>query len=119
IYWVVFDGPGVAQVCDSLLNAARSPVIPFSSERALKRDFAALFRLLKTRAPASDGWIYHHLTGLIANIAEGLQRKMHAQLDEAPSRSGISAALALLRSDYARTIALSELARAACMSTFH
>ena len=119
IYWVVFDGPGVAQVFDTLISSARSPSIPFSSERALKRDFAALFRLLKIHAPASDGWIYHHLTGLIANIAEGLQRKMHAQLDVEPSRSGISAALALLRSDFARTIALSELARAACMSRFH
>lgn len=119
MYYIRFDGPGVAQVFDTLLSAARSPVIPFSSERGIKRDCAAIFRLLKTQAPASDVWVFHHLTGLIANIAEGLQRRMHATLEVDPPRSGIPAALALMRSDFARTIALKELAQAACMSPFH
>jgi len=119
MYYIRFDGPGVAQVFDALISAARSPVIPFSSERRIKADFKALFRLLKKRAPASDVWVFHHLTGLVANIAEGLQRRMHATLDVAPVHAGIPAALALLRSEYARTIALEELARAACMSPFH
>jgi AraC-like DNA-binding protein len=119
MYYVRFDGPGVAQVFDTLVYAARSPVIPYSSERRMKRDFAALIRILKSRPSAFDVWVFHHLTGLIANIAEGLQSRIHGTLDIDTPSSGIPAALALIRSEYTRTIALKELAQAACMSPFH
>lgn len=118
--WIRFDGPGLSEIFTRLIEAAGSPVIPFASMEQLWRDFETIFSLLSTHPPGYDTWVWHHLTGLIANVTEGLQRKdtvAGSTLQETPG--GIAAALALLRSEHTRTIALSELARAAHMSPFH
>ena len=118
--WIRFDGPGLSEIFSRLIEASGSPVIPCASLPRVLADFDAIFSLLSTHPPGYDTWAWHHLTGLIANITEGLQRKdtiAGASLQETPG--GIAAALALLRSEHTRTIALAELAHAAHMSPFH
>jgi AraC family transcriptional regulator of arabinose operon len=118
--WIRFDGPGLSEIFSRLSEAAGSPVIPFASMERLHGDFDAIFALLSTHPPGYDTWAWHHLTGLIANVTEGLQRKdtvAGSTLQETPG--GIAAALALLRSEHTRTIALAEVARTAHMSPFH
>jgi AraC-like DNA-binding protein len=120
MYWLRFDGPGIAAIVDQLLDEAGSPVIPFASEKRVRRDFAALFSVMKRRPPAYDAWVCHYLSALLANVMEGLKQHATAEpvaLDNAPA--GIAAALEILRSQHARTISLQELAHAARMSLFH
>ena len=118
--WIRFDGPGLSEIFSRLIEAAGSPVIPFASFERVNADFDAIFTLLTDHPPGYDTWAWHHLTGLMANVTEGLQRKdtiAGAALQETPG--GIAAALALLRSEHTRTLALAELAHAAHMSPFH
>ena len=118
--WIRFDGPGLSEIFSRLIEAAGSPVIPFASLSRVNADFDAIFTLLSDHPPGYDTWAWHHLTGLMANVTEGLQRKdtvAGATLQETPG--GIAAALALLRSEHTRTLSLAELAHAAHMSHFH
>jgi AraC-like DNA-binding protein len=118
--WIRFDGPGVSEIFTRMIAAAGSPVIPFASEKKVRADFAAIFRLFTSHSAGYDAWAWHHVTGLVANVTEGLQKKdtvAGATLQHTPG--GITAALSLLRSDHTRTLALSELARTAHMSPFH
>lgn len=122
MFWLRFDGPGIAAIVDSILDTAGSPVIPFGSEKNLRRDFAALFSIMKRRPPAYDAWICHYLSALLANVMEGLQRHQPPRIEKVAlenAPAGISAALELLRSQHARTLSLDEIARAARMSLFH
>ena len=120
MFWIRFDGPGVSEMFTRLIAAAGSPVIPFASEKKARADFRTIFALFTSHPPGYDTWGWHHLTGLMANITEGLQSKdtvAGSTLQDTPG--GIAAALALLRSNHTRTLALSELAKAAHMSPFH
>lgn len=120
MYWLRFDGPGIAAIVDNILDAAGSPVIPYGSEKAVRGDFDALFSIMKRRPPAYDAWVCHYLSALLANVMEGLQRMNvlpDSTLENAPA--GIAAALDFLRAQHARTISLDELAREARMSLFH
>ncbi|MCW8132255.1 MAG: helix-turn-helix transcriptional regulator [Planctomycetota bacterium] len=120
MYWVLFDGPGVAEVFNALIRSAGSVVIPFASLERVRADFAALFRLLAEHPPGYDAWVWHHLSGLIANVVEGHRRaggEADPSLAQAPA--GVAAALAHLRFHHHRTLSLEELARHAHMSTFH
>lgn len=120
MYWVLFDGPGVAEVFNALIRAAGSVVIPFASPERLRADFEAIFRLLDAHPPGHEAWVWHHLSGLTANVVEGLRRaggEADTSLAHAPA--GVAAAVAYLRFHHHRTLALEDLARQAHMSTFH
>lgn len=122
MYWVIFDGPGVARLFQALLKMAGAPVMPFASHARMCSDFSGIFRLLKRHHIRDEAWIWHHLTGLIANIVEGLRNSgweegMEGHSEQLPE--GIAGAVNLLQREQGRTIALAELAAAAHMSLFH
>jgi len=123
MYWIIFDGPGVDEMFQRVIDAAGSPVAPFSSPAGVKRDFAAIFERLDRRGIGDELWVWHHLTGLLANIFAGLAQGAGgataslSMTERAPE--GIAAALALIRDGHRRTLSLAELAREAHMSVFH
>ena len=125
MYWVRFDGPGVDKVFTRLIDASGSPVIPYASRAKLDDDFQAIFDLHAGDSPGYEAWVFHRLTGLVANVTEGLKRKdsaAGATLETTPNSGGgggVAAAIALLRSEHRRNLALADLARAAHMSVFH
>ncbi len=120
MYWVIFEGPGVAEMFNQVIDAAGSPVVPFDSAEKIISDFSALFELLERRAVGDDAWVWHYLTGLMANIIAGLERiRGDTEPDEGSAPAGVAAALAMLREQHHRTISLTELAGAAHMSLFH
>jgi AraC-like DNA-binding protein len=121
MYWVRLDGPGVSETFTRMIESAGSPVMPFASRAKLDDDFRAIFEQLAGDSPGYEGWIFHRLTGLIANVAEGLRRRdaTAGMKDESPQSGGITAAIALLRAEHRRNLSLGELARAAHMSVFH
>jgi AraC family transcriptional regulator, arabinose operon regulatory protein len=118
MYWVIFNGPGVTQIIDAMILAAGSPVMRFASVERMRADFAAIFHFLSEHPPGYEAWVWHHLTALVANVVEGQRRSADIH-DAQQLPGGINAALALLRSDFQRTLALKELAAAAHMSLFH
>ena len=120
MYWVRFDGPGVAALFEALLRAHGSPVFPVVSAQRMSAEFEALFGLLREQPQGYEAWIWHRLTGLMALVVEALRgegAQAGAHLEHAPS--SIAPALKLLRDRHRETIALEELARAAHLSMFH
>lgn len=119
-FFVIFDGPGVAHVFQTLCQSAGSVVIPFGSEQRMRTDLEAIFPLLRNHPPGYEAWVWHHLTGLMANIAEGLRRASGAvDLGVGAAPEGVAAALKFLQREHHRTITLQELADEAKMSLFH
>ncbi|MBI3831236.1 MAG: helix-turn-helix transcriptional regulator [Planctomycetes bacterium] len=120
MYWIIFDGPGVAEIFTALIRSAGSPVLPFASLSRMKADFKAIFALLAEHSPGYDAWVWNHLAGLVANIVEGLRRAgREADTSLAHAPAGVAASLAYLRQFHQRALTLDELARQAHMSTFH
>ena len=120
MYWVRMGGPGVDELFSRLIETAGSPVIPFASRARIDADIQAIFDLHGPQTPGYKAWIFHHLTGLVANVTEGLRRRDDSAGETLPRASGgIAAATALLRAEHAGTVSLRELARAAHMSIFH
>ncbi|HYF48777.1 MAG TPA: AraC family transcriptional regulator [Planctomycetota bacterium] len=117
--WIIFDGPGVDEMFQRVIDASGSPVAPFSSAAGVKRDFDAIFALLERRGIGDELWVWHHLTGLMANIFAGLAQREGALNIEERAPEGIAAALTLIRDQHRRAISLEELAKAAHMSVFH
>lgn len=120
LHYVRFDGPGVADLFENLYLTAGSPVVPYASIPQMEAHFEELYRLLKTHPPGYDVWAWHHLTGLMALLVEGLRREGLAP-DPAPERApqGVAVALNFLRSHHQRTLAVGDLAREAHMSAYH
>ncbi|GMV81654.1 MAG: hypothetical protein AMXMBFR7_28380 [Planctomycetota bacterium] len=124
MYWVRFDGPGVANVTKALLASAGSCVIPFASREKLDEDYHALARLLAEVPPGYDAWVWRHLVALTANLIEGLRRTglpASQDLTVAPHAApeGIAAALAYMRFQHQRALSIAQLAQTAHMSESH
>jgi AraC-like DNA-binding protein len=111
MFWVIFEGPGVAAIFQAILDAnGGSAVVPYTSQQRMRSDFAGIFRRLKHHKPGDEVWVWQHLTSLVANVMERLP---------AASTADVAAAVRLMRAEYARTIALDELARVSGLSIFH
>ncbi len=110
IFWVRFDGPGVAAVFQAMLDAG-SPVLKYASRERMRADFQELFRLLKRRGPGDDLWVWHRLTALVANV-------MEHNLTEKPG-ADVAAPLQLMREKFDRPLSLEELAKTSGLSMFH
>ncbi|MCZ7649138.1 MAG: AraC family transcriptional regulator [Planctomycetota bacterium] len=123
MYWVRFDGPGVAASFTALLSAAGSCVMPFADRARLDEDFRALARLLADLPPGYDAWVYARLAALVANVVEGLRRAGNEKLGRVEisgaAPEGIAAAREHLHFNHQRTLAVAELARVAHMSEYH
>jgi len=119
MHYVRFDGPGVPQIYAALMATARSPVMTYASIPAMEQHFTQLYQLLKQQPPGFDAWVWHHLTGLIALIVEGLRSGSTSSLELGQTNQGVAAAMNFLRGHHQESITVDDLARAAHMSRYH
>jgi AraC family transcriptional regulator of arabinose operon len=116
LIWVIIDSraPGIERQFRTLTGGG-GPVVPFASPSRVREAAAALYPLIRRGQPGDAGWIHHHLAALMADL-------FSAQAGDRPpsqDRAGLADALRLVRSQYARTIALAELADAAGITASH
>lgn len=115
--WLRLDGPGVAETFQSAIDSAGSIVIPFASEKQVRADFERLLDILEEQRPGNEAWVWHALTGLMANIMAGLGAARGSRSENFPA--GIAAAIETIRQNAEKNLSLRELARAAHLSVFH
>ena len=122
MYWIILEGPGIAKVFNTLIDAAGSPVLPCPRMDQVKTSFRQLFRTLKEQKPGHEGRVAQECTALLALLNESLRTSQSSlQPDDArgAAPSGIAEAQRFMRHHHQHTLSLEQCARAAHMSPFH
>jgi AraC family transcriptional regulator of arabinose operon len=121
MHYVRFEGSGVSALLTSLVASSGSPVLPYSSIPEMEAHFAALYQLSKEQPPGYDARIWHHLTGLVTLIVEGMRRGgwLSATAGLEQTAEGVARALHYLRGHHQGTVSVEDLAAQAHMSRYH